>query len=57
MQILATSIRNTVITQILPETQPELRMPPPWTIKLEPYHPKSITIESFTFHQWLSDSD
>ena len=32
MQTLATSIRNTVITQILPETQPASRMPPPWTI-------------------------
>jgi hypothetical protein len=32
MQILATSIRNTVITQILPETLPEFRMLPPWTI-------------------------
>lgn len=31
MQILATSIRNTVITQILPKTQPELRIPLPWT--------------------------
>ena len=32
MQLLATSIRNTVITQILPETKPETHMPPPWTI-------------------------
>ena len=32
MQILATTIRNTVITQILPETMPGFRMPPPWTI-------------------------
>jgi choline dehydrogenase-like flavoprotein len=31
MQILATSIRNTVITQILPKTKPELRIPLPWT--------------------------
>ena len=32
MQLLATSIRNTVITRILPETQPTARMPPPWSI-------------------------
>lgn len=35
MQILATSIRNTVITRILPtEDQPESRMAPPWTIPI-----------------------
>ena len=28
MQILATRIRNTVVTQILPETKPKFRMPP-----------------------------
>ena len=32
MQMLATSIRNTVVTRILPETKPASRMPLPWTI-------------------------
>ena len=45
MQMLATSIRNTVITRILPETKPESRMPPPWTISpglQNPLDPPSI---------------
>ena len=60
MQVLATSIRNTVITRILPETQPESRMPPPWTILpglQDPLAPPSIIPNPLPLKASRSTSD